>query len=80
MYDVITLALRSLEQVAVYGVSPAETERFRVALRDAAIGLPILHGAAGSYDVIDGRIEAALPEGLPVAEYLQGQFSLAPTR
>lgn len=79
-YDLVTLALRALEQVAVYGVAPADTGRFRVALRDAAIGLPTLHGAAGSYDVIDGRVEAALPEGLPVAEYVEGRYVHAPGR
>jgi ABC-type branched-subunit amino acid transport system substrate-binding protein len=78
--DLATLLLRALEQVSLYGVAPVATEQFRLALRDAAIGLPTLHGAAGSYDVRDGAAGAALPEGLPVGRSVGGGFVFAPGR
>jgi branched-chain amino acid transport system substrate-binding protein len=79
-YDLATVLLRALEQVALYGVSASDTEPFRLALRDAAIGLPTLHGAAGSYDVRHGVAEAALPEGLSVGSNVGGGFAYAPYR
>jgi ABC-type branched-subunit amino acid transport system substrate-binding protein len=66
-YDALELLLAAGELALVYGVDPASTDRFRIALRDALVALRPMTGAAGSYDY-DGRDpELALASGLVIA-------------
>jgi ABC-type branched-subunit amino acid transport system substrate-binding protein len=73
-FDALELLLAAGELAFVYGVDPAATERFRLALSDALVALRPLAGAAGSYDY-DGRDpELALARGLVVAKTEGGRL------
>jgi ABC-type branched-subunit amino acid transport system substrate-binding protein len=73
-FDALELLLAAGELAFVYGVDPAATDRFRVALADALVALRPLAGAAGSYDY-DGRDpELALARGLVIAKSEAGRL------
>lgn len=74
MFDLLTIALRAIEQATQYGVAPEAVASFRQALRDAAVGLPQAAGAAGSYDLTELRSDAMLPSGLVMAEIAAGRM------
>ena len=72
VYDAIGLLFRAVEQTALYPVQPADVAAYRLALRDALVGLPEQAGASGLFDFREGRTDGALSSGLVVVEVNRG--------
>jgi branched-chain amino acid transport system substrate-binding protein len=66
-FDALELLLDAAELSIVYGLSPAATESFRQAMRDALVALGPVHGAAGSYDYDGRKPHLAMARGLVIA-------------
>lgn len=78
MHDALVLLGLAFERASMYGVSPTEVARYRLALRDALVSLGPVHLAAGSYDPSMSRPEAALAEGLIMARWTGGRLVALP--
>lgn len=72
VYDAIGLLFQAVEQTALYPVQPADVAAYRLALRDALVGLPEQAGASGLFDFREGRTDGALSSGLVVVEVNRG--------
>ena len=73
-WDGLALLQGAAEQAALYGVPPEDVASYRLALRDAAIALPPVQGAGGSYDLDERSNQAALPGGLAIGEVRDGRL------